>query len=61
MKSLSPGGQLWLHIYRTLQLLQDCSLWLLREKISFSIVTTILEHLNPKKMLGPVEEAKPML
>lgn len=29
VRSLSPGGQLWLHTYRTLQQLQDCSLWLL--------------------------------
>lgn len=61
MRSLSPGGQLWLHTYRTLQLLQDCSLWLLREKTAFSIFITIIEHLNPKKMLDSVEGVEPML
>lgn len=33
--------QLWLHTYRPLHLLQDCLLWLLREKTAFKILMKI--------------------
>lgn len=59
VRSLSPGGQLWLHTYRALQL-QDCSLWLLREKTAFTIFATIIEHLNPNKILDLVEGSNPL-